>query len=168
MASPRIPPGAFATCVTSRDRTTWRVERHGQPWAEFEFALAGEYNVLNATAAAALAAGYGIDSATIGDALRSFRSVKRRLEVKAEIDGITVIDDFAHHPTAIAVTLQALRTRFAGCRLWAILEPRSNSLRRNVFQQELVESLANADEVVMASVYFKPNDALAPGAASRR
>ena len=143
-------------------RTTWRVERHGQPWAEFDFELAGEYNVLNATAAAALAASYGIDAATIGDALRSFRSVKRRLEVKAEIDGITVIDDFAHHPTAIAVTLQALRTRFAGRRLWAILEPRSNTLRRNVFQQELVESLANADEVVMASVYFKQSDALRP------
>jgi UDP-N-acetylmuramate: L-alanyl-gamma-D-glutamyl-meso-diaminopimelate ligase len=138
------------------------VERHGQPWAEFDFELAGEYNVLNATAAAALAASYGIDAATIGDALRSFRSVKRRLEVKAEIDGITVIDDFAHHPTAIAVTLQALRTRFAGRRLWAILEPRSNTLRRNVFQQELVESLANADEVVMASVYFKQSDALRP------
>ena len=143
-------------------RTAWRVDCHGQPWAEFEFALAGEYNVLNATAAAALAAGYGIDSATIGDALRSFRSVKRRLEVKAEIDGITVIDDFAHHPTAIAVTLQALRTRFAGRRLWAILEPRSNTLRRNVFQQELVESLMNADEVVMAAVYFKQSDALRP------
>jgi UDP-N-acetylmuramate: L-alanyl-gamma-D-glutamyl-meso-diaminopimelate ligase len=143
-------------------RTAWRVDRHGQPWAEFEFSLAGEYNVLNATAAAALAAGYGIDSATIGDALSSFRSVKRRLEVKAEIDGITVIDDFAHHPTAIAVTLQALRTRFAGRRLWAILEPRSNTLRRNVFQQELVESLMNADEVVMAAVYFKQSDALRP------
>jgi UDP-N-acetylmuramate: L-alanyl-gamma-D-glutamyl-meso-diaminopimelate ligase len=143
-------------------RTAWRVDCHGQPWAEFEFALAGEYNVLNATAAAALAAGYGIDSATIGDALRSFRSVKRRLEVKAEIDGITVIDDFAHHPTAIAVTLQALRTRFAGRRLWAILEPRSNTLRRNVFQQELVESLMNADEVVIAAVYFKQSDALRP------
>ncbi|MGA2963418.1 MAG: UDP-N-acetylmuramate:L-alanyl-gamma-D-glutamyl-meso-diaminopimelate ligase [Candidatus Korobacteraceae bacterium] len=144
------------------DCTTWRVERHGKPWAEFEFALAGEYNVLNATAAAALAAGYGVDPATIGDALRSFRSVKRRLEVKAEIDGITVIDDFAHHPTAIAVTLKALRTRFAGRRLWVILEPRSNTLRRNVFQQELIESLTNADEVVMASVYFKQSDALRP------
>ncbi len=88
--------------------------------------------------------------------------MKRRLEVKAEIDGITVIDDFAHHPTAIAVTLQALRTRFAGRRLWAILEPRSNTLRRNVFQQELVESLMNADEIVMASVYFKQSDALRP------
>jgi UDP-N-acetylmuramate: L-alanyl-gamma-D-glutamyl-meso-diaminopimelate ligase len=143
-------------------RTTWRVERHGKPWAEFDYTLAGEYNVLNATAAAALAAGYGIDPVTIGDALRSFRSVKRRLEVKAEIDGITVIDDFAHHPTAIAVTLKALRTRFAGRRLWAILEPRSNTLRRNVFQQELIESLTNADEVVMASVYFKQSDALRP------
>jgi UDP-N-acetylmuramate: L-alanyl-gamma-D-glutamyl-meso-diaminopimelate ligase len=142
--------------------TRWRVERHGQPWAEFDFALAGEFNVLNATAAAALAADYGIDVTTIGEALRGFRSVKRRLEVKAEIDGITVIDDFAHHPTAIAVTLQALRTRFAGRRLWAILEPRSNTLRRNVFQQELVESLMNADEIVLASVYFKQSDALGP------
>jgi UDP-N-acetylmuramate: L-alanyl-gamma-D-glutamyl-meso-diaminopimelate ligase len=142
--------------------TRWRVARRGEPWAEFEFALAGEFNVLNATAAAALAAGYGIDAVTIGEALRSFRSVKRRLEVKAEIDGVTVIDDFAHHPTAIAVTLKALRTRFAGRRLWAILEPRSNSLRRNVFQQELVESLMNADEIVIASVYFKQSDALRP------
>jgi UDP-N-acetylmuramate: L-alanyl-gamma-D-glutamyl-meso-diaminopimelate ligase len=82
--------------------------------------------------------------------------------VRAEIDGITVIDDFAHHPTAIAVTLQALRERYAGRRLWAILEPRSNTLRRNVFQRELVESLAHADQVVIASVYVKSTDALAP------
>jgi len=142
--------------------TRWRVERQGQPWAEFDFALAGEFNVLNATAAAALAAAYGIDAGTIAEALRSFRSVKRRLEVRAEIDGITVIDDFAHHPTAIAVTLKALRTRYPSRRLWAILEPRSNTLRRNVFQQELVESLLQADQVVMASVYFKQTDALRP------
>jgi UDP-N-acetylmuramate: L-alanyl-gamma-D-glutamyl-meso-diaminopimelate ligase len=144
------------------DRTAWRVERHDEPWAEFEFALAGEYNVLNATAAAALASGYGIDPAAIGEALAGFRSVKRRLEIKCEIGGITIVDDFAHHPTAIAVTLQALRTRFSGHRLWAVLEPRSNTLRRNVFQHELVASLAAADEVVMASVFFKQTDALRP------
>ncbi|HTU35835.1 MAG TPA: UDP-N-acetylmuramate:L-alanyl-gamma-D-glutamyl-meso-diaminopimelate ligase [Candidatus Acidoferrum sp.] len=133
--------------------TRWRVEHNRQPWAEFEFALAGEYNVLNATAAAALAANYGIDKNVIAAALRDFRSVKRRLEVKAQINGITIIDDFAHHPTAIAQTLKAIRTRYAGRRLWAILEPRSNTLRRNVFQRELVESLSAADEIILADVF---------------
>ncbi len=89
----------------------------------------------------------------IAAALQSFRSVKRRLEVKAEIAGITMIDDFAHHPTAIAETLKAIRSRYAGRRLWAILEPRSNTLRRNVFQDELVQSLALADEIVLADVF---------------
>ena len=142
--------------------TRWTVLRGGQRFADFEFALAGEYNVLNATAAAALAHSYGIDAGTIAEALRGFLSVKRRLEVCAEVAGITVIDDFAHHPTAIRATLGALRKRYAGRRLWAILEPRSNTLRRNVFQRELVESLALADQVVIAEVFFKSTDALKP------
>src|ERR1051326_8437814 len=104
------------------NRTTWTVQQHGRRWADFEFALAGEYNVWNATAAAALAQGYVIPVETIAEALRSFKSVKRRLEVKAEVNGITIIDDFAHHPTAIAATLQALRARYSGRRLRAILE----------------------------------------------
>jgi UDP-N-acetylmuramate: L-alanyl-gamma-D-glutamyl-meso-diaminopimelate ligase len=136
-------------------RTTWRVLNDGQLWGEFEFALAGEYNVLNATAAAAMAAGYGIPVAKIAEALRSFKSVKRRLEVRAEVNGITIIDDFAHHPTAIAETLKALRTRYKGRRLWAVLEPRSNTLRRNIFQRELVAALNIADRVIIAAV-FKP------------
>jgi UDP-N-acetylmuramate: L-alanyl-gamma-D-glutamyl-meso-diaminopimelate ligase len=136
-------------------RTTWSVEREGQPWADFEFALAGEYNVVNATGAAALAAHYGIEPAVIAEALKSFKSVKRRLEVKAEVDGITIIDDFAHHPTAIAATLKALRTRYPEARLWAIFEPRSNTLRRKVLQKDLVSSLALADQVVITSI-FKP------------
>ena len=90
---------------------------------------------------------------TIAEALRSFRSVKRRLEVKAEVHGITIIDDFAHHPTAIAGTLKAVRTRYPGRRLWAILEPRSNTLRRKVFQNELAQSLGLADEVVLAGIF---------------
>jgi UDP-N-acetylmuramate: L-alanyl-gamma-D-glutamyl-meso-diaminopimelate ligase len=142
--------------------TRWTVLRDGEHFADFEFALAGEYNVLNATAAAALAHGYGISAASIAEALGGFLSVKRRLEVCAEIDGITVIDDFAHHPTAIAATLTALRKRYAGRRLWAILEPRSNTLRRNVFHNELVASLALADRVAIASVFFKATDALKP------
>jgi UDP-N-acetylmuramate: L-alanyl-gamma-D-glutamyl-meso-diaminopimelate ligase len=135
------------------DRTSWSVLREGRQWAELEFSLAGEYNVWNATAAAAMAAGFGISPEVIGEALRTFKSVKRRLEVKAEVNGITIIDDFAHHPTAIAVTLNALRSRYPGRRLWAILEPRSNTLRRNVFQNDLATSLAIADEVVIANVF---------------
>jgi UDP-N-acetylmuramate: L-alanyl-gamma-D-glutamyl-meso-diaminopimelate ligase len=133
--------------------TSWSVMRDGNHWAEFEFPLAGEYNVWNATAAAALASNYGIPVEAIAKALRTFKSVRRRLEVKAEINGITIIDDFAHHPTAIAVTLNALRARYPGRRLWAILEPRSNTLRRNVFQNDLVKSLAIADEVIIANVF---------------
>ena len=135
------------------DRTSWRVLRNGAPWAEFDFALAGSYNVLNATAAAAMATSYGIEANVIAEALRSFKSVKRRLEVIAEIRGITIIDDFAHHPTAIAETLTALRARYPNRRLWAIFEPRSNTLRRAVFQQQLAESLAPADEIVVASIF---------------
>jgi UDP-N-acetylmuramate: L-alanyl-gamma-D-glutamyl-meso-diaminopimelate ligase len=135
------------------DKTTWAVLRNGAVWANLEFSLAGEYNVWNATAAAALAANYGIPVDVIAEALKNFKSVKRRLEVKAEINGIIIIDDFAHHPTAIAGTLNALRTRYRGRRLWAILEPRSNTLRRNVFQDDLAKSLAIADEIVIANVF---------------
>jgi UDP-N-acetylmuramate: L-alanyl-gamma-D-glutamyl-meso-diaminopimelate ligase len=135
------------------ERTIWSVLRDSKRWGEFEFPLAGEYNVLNATAAVAMAAGYGITAEQSADALRSFQSVKRRLEVRAEVDGITIIDDFAHHPTAIVQTLKALRTRYSGRRLWAILEPRSNTLRRNVFQPELACALAVADEVVIAQIF---------------
>jgi UDP-N-acetylmuramate: L-alanyl-gamma-D-glutamyl-meso-diaminopimelate ligase len=133
--------------------TTWTVEREGQHWAELRMALAGEYNILNATAAAVMAARYEIPIPAIQEALVTFKSVKRRLEVKAELAGVTIIDDFAHHPTAIAETLKALRTRYKGRRLWAVLEPRSNTLRRNIFFKELVNSLSKADEIVVASVF---------------
>src|SRR5271165_6076734 len=135
------------------EKTSWTVFRDGRSWADFEFPLAGEYNVWNATAAAAMAAAYGISKEEIAAALKTFKSVKRRLEVKAQVNGITVIDDFAHHPTAIAGTLKALRARYAGARLWAVLEPRSNTLRRRVLQADLARSLALADEVVIAGVF---------------
>jgi UDP-N-acetylmuramate: L-alanyl-gamma-D-glutamyl-meso-diaminopimelate ligase len=134
-------------------RTSWTVLHDGQSWADLEFALAGEYNVWNATAAAALAASCGVPKDAIAAALKSFKSVKRRLEVKAQVDGITIIDDFAHHPTAIAGTLKALRARYPNARLWAILEPRSNTLRRRVLQSDLARSLAQADEVIVAGVF---------------
>ena len=144
----RVTNAKFAPAQTS-----WSVSHAGKPWADFKFPLAGEYNVWNATAAAALAANYGISKEKIAHALKTFKSVKRRLEVKAQVNGITIIDDFAHHPTAIAGTLKALRGRYPGARLWAILEPRSNTLRRRVLQTDLARSLALADEVVIASVF---------------
>ncbi len=143
----------IADLAYASSNTAWRVLHDGKVWGEFNFALAGEYNVLNATAAAAMAANYGVAPETVGAALRDFRSVKRRLEIKAEVHGITIIDDFAHHPTAIAQTLQAVRTLYPGQRLWAVLEPRSNTLRRKVFQHELAESLSVADQVVLADVF---------------
>ena len=136
---PRAPRGLLCTTAS--------------PGPTLNFALAGEYNVMNATAAAALAAGCGISKEQIAVALKTFKSVKRRLEVRAQVNGITIIDDFAHHPTAIAGTLKALHERYPGARLWAILEPRSNTLRRNVFQNELARSLAVADEIVVANVF---------------
>ena len=133
--------------------TRWRLRREGELFAELQLPMAGEHNALNATAAAAMAAGQGIGAEAIREALRSFRSVKRRLEVRSEVGGVTVIDDFAHHPTAIRETLRALREGYAGRRIWAVLEPRSNTLRRNVFEGALVESLRLADRVVVASVF---------------
>ena len=131
----------------------WRLDRAGEFFAELELPMAGEHNAMNATAAAALAAGQGVPVEAIVEALATFRSVKRRLEVRAEVGGVTIIDDFAHHPTAIRETLKALRMAYEGRRIWAILEPRSNTLRRNVFAEALVESLALADRVVLAAVF---------------
>ena len=133
--------------------SSWCVERDGKPWADFEFSLGGEYNVWNATSAAALAASYGITKDVIVRALKTFRSVKRRLEVKAEVNGVTIIDDFAHHPTAIEQTIRALRARYPQSRLWVVLEPRSNTLRRNVLQDALAQSLALADEIVVTAIF---------------
>jgi UDP-N-acetylmuramate: L-alanyl-gamma-D-glutamyl-meso-diaminopimelate ligase len=133
--------------------TRWTLLRGGEAFAELRLPMAGEHNALNATAAAALAAGQGVPTEAIVEALATFRSVKRRLEVRAEVNGVTIIDDFAHHPTAIRETLRALRTSYPGRRLWAVLEPRSNTLRRNVFEEALVESLALADRSVLAAVF---------------
>jgi UDP-N-acetylmuramate: L-alanyl-gamma-D-glutamyl-meso-diaminopimelate ligase len=133
--------------------THWTLEHGGVLFGEMTLPMAGEHNALNATAAAALAAGQGVPATAIVEALATFRSVKRRLEVRAVVGGVTIIDDFAHHPTAIRETLRALRESYPAQRLWAVLEPRSNTLRRNVFELDLVESLGLADRVVLASVF---------------
>jgi len=133
--------------------TQWEVWRNGELWSELTMQLAGEHNALNATAAAALAVGQGISREAIRTGLATFKSVKRRLEVRDVIRGITIIDDFAHHPTAIRETLRALRSVYPDARLWAVLEPRSNTLRRKVLENDLVESLRIADRVILAGVY---------------
>jgi UDP-N-acetylmuramate: L-alanyl-gamma-D-glutamyl-meso-diaminopimelate ligase len=143
----------IANLKLGEQRTSWSVFHDGKAWADFDFALGGEYNVWNATAAAALAANYEISKDVIAKALQTFRSVKRRLEVKAEVNGITIIDDFAHHPTAIEQTIRALRARYPQSRLWVVLEPRSNTMRRNVLQDALAQSLALADQVVVAAIF---------------
>jgi UDP-N-acetylmuramate: L-alanyl-gamma-D-glutamyl-meso-diaminopimelate ligase len=134
-------------------QTQWEIWHNGELWAELTMRLPGEHNALNATAAAALAAGQGISRDAIITALASFQSVKRRLEVRDVIRGITIIDDFAHHPTAIRETLRALRSVYQDARLWAVLEPRSNTLRRKVLENDLIESLRLADHVILAGVY---------------
>ncbi|MDW5264943.1 MULTISPECIES: UDP-N-acetylmuramate:L-alanyl-gamma-D-glutamyl-meso-diaminopimelate ligase [Acidobacteriaceae] len=144
-------------CVTNLRHdealSCWTLSRNGAAFAELSLPMAGQHNALNATAAAALAAGQGVPVEAIIEALATFRSVKRRLEVSSIVEGITIIDDFAHHPTAIRETLRALRESYPGRRLIAVLEPRSNTLRRNVFEADLVESLALADSVVIANVF---------------
>jgi UDP-N-acetylmuramate: L-alanyl-gamma-D-glutamyl-meso-diaminopimelate ligase len=148
--------------LTHRDGgVQWRLDRAGEFFARLTLPMAGEHNAMNATAAAALAAGQGVPVDAIREALATFRSVKRRLEVRAEVHGVTIIDDFAHHPTAIRETLRALRQAYPAQRLIAVLEPRSNTLRRNVFEDALVESLGLADAVMLAGVF--KSESIPPG-----
>ena len=118
----------------------------------FEIPLIGEFNVRNAAMAATAARFYDVPNAEIDNALKSFAGIARRQELRGEARGVKVIDDFGHHPTAIAQTLQALRHRYSGQRVWAIFEPRSNTTRRAVFQKSLPEALALADGVFISEV----------------
>src|SRR5213082_3044837 len=118
----------------------------------FEIPLVGEFNVHNAAMAATAARFYDVPTTKIASAFQSFSGIARRQELRGEARGIKVIDDFGHHPTAIASTLQALRHRFRDHRLWAVFEPRSNTTRRAVFQQQLTEALKMADGVFISQV----------------
>jgi UDP-N-acetylmuramate: L-alanyl-gamma-D-glutamyl-meso-diaminopimelate ligase len=119
---------------------------------EIQMPQIGEFNLRNAAMAYAVARRYGIHQEIICSAIAKFRGVARRQELRGEVNGIKVIDDFGHHPTAIKATLEGLRFRFPGQRLWAVFEPRSNTTRRAVFQQSLPAALAAADGVVLARV----------------
>jgi UDP-N-acetylmuramate: L-alanyl-gamma-D-glutamyl-meso-diaminopimelate ligase len=119
---------------------------------EFTLQIPGEFNVRNAAMAISAAHFYGIPLDTIQRAVESFEGVKRRQEVRGNSRGITVIDDFGHHPTAITQTLRAMRHQYPKRRIWAIFEPRSNTTRRAVFQEALPAALSEADGVILSQV----------------
>ncbi|MBD3165237.1 hypothetical protein GF324_01445 [bacterium] len=129
------------------------VYRHGRRRAELAMPLFGRHNAQNVLAAVVVAALSGIDTSTIASALLEYKGVKRRMQVFHEQDGITYVDDFGHHPTAIRETLAAARLRWPDRRLLALIEPRSNTMVTNRFQNELADVLRNADEVVFAPIH---------------
>ena len=133
--------------------TRFEVRRNGQPFERFESPLLGLHNVRNAVAAIAVAAHVGVDVADVADGLRAFRGIKRRLETVGVERGVTVLDDFAHHPTAVRETLAALRTGYPDRRIWAVFDPRSASSCRRVFQDDFARAFEAADEIVIAGVF---------------
>ncbi len=135
--------------------TRFRVSREGEPWGEFETPLIGDFNVLNCLSVIIAADAWGISKETIGDALKTFQSVKRRMQVRGLERGVTVIDDFAHHPTAVRETLRALGEKYRGRRLVAVFEPRSATSRLAVFQEEYASAFDRADYVVLSSVFAR-------------
>ena len=135
------------------DTTRFKVRRGGSAFAHFEVPLVGAHNVRNALAAIAVATEAGIGVDRIAEGLRLFTGVKRRLEVVGIADGVTVYDDFAHHPTAVAETLAALRAANPKARIWAVFEPRSASSCRRIFQDDFARAFAGADEVLLAPVF---------------
>jgi len=125
---------------------------HGQ---KFHLGLAGQHNVHNASMAISAAHTLGLSLDKLATILPEFRGVRRRLEVRAEAGGITLVDDFGHHPSALRESIAALRSRYPGRRLWALFEPRSNTTRRGIFQKELAQSLSAADGVYIAEIARK-------------
>ena len=133
--------------------TRFGVRRGGQTIGTFEIPLLGAYNVRNALAAIAVGAAAGLSTDTMADGLRAFKGVRRRLQLRGTAAGVSVYDDFAHHPTAIAETLQGVRSAYPDRRIWAIFEPRSATSCRRVFQSAFANALARADRVVLPAVY---------------
>ena len=133
-----------------------RGDAHGSQFklfgTDFQLQLPGNFNIRNAAMAISAAHFYGVPMPVIQKAVASFEGVKRRQEVRGETNGIKVIDDFGHHPTAIRETLSGLRRQYPGSRIWAIFEPRSNTTRRSVFQHQLPAAFALADGAILAKV----------------
>ena len=143
-----------ATDIKAVDGLThFNVHRRGELFGRFASPLLGVHNVRNAVAAIAVGNYVGVPAADLQDGLRAFKGIKRRLEVVGRADGVTILDDFAHHPTAVDETLAALRTGYPDRRIWAIFEPRSASSCRRVFQADFARAFGAADEVVVAAVF---------------
>lgn len=136
--------------------TAFRVIRDEHEVAQAVVPLYGRHNVANALGALATAVALGVPAQEAASALASFRGVRRRQEVRGEARGVTVLDDFAHHPTAVRETVAAMRMRYPDRRLVAVLEPRSNTSRRALFQQDFADALAGADRVVVSIVPPEP------------
>ncbi|MBI4486315.1 MAG: UDP-N-acetylmuramate:L-alanyl-gamma-D-glutamyl-meso-diaminopimelate ligase [Acidobacteria bacterium] len=135
------------------DTTRFSVRRRGSPFGVFQMPMVGVYNVRNALAAIAVATEAGIAVERIAEGLALFAGVRRRLEVVGTAAGVTIYDDFAHHPTAVAETLAGVRASHPDARIWAVFEPRSASSCRRVFQDDFARAFANADEVLIAPIF---------------
>jgi UDP-N-acetylmuramate: L-alanyl-gamma-D-glutamyl-meso-diaminopimelate ligase len=125
----------------------------GQSEGPLEARIIGRHNVKNALAVYAMARALGISRQKLLEGFGTFKGVKRRQEIRGEQRGVLVIDDFAHHPTAVRETIDAVRGAYGGRRLWAIFEPRSNTSKRNIFEKEFAAALALADQVIVAGVF---------------
>jgi len=139
----------------------FQVWRDGRFWEEFSIPLAGRHNVLNSLAVLATLHDLGVDRRVLKEALPDFAGVKRRLEIVGDFQGITIVDDFAHHPTAVTETLSAARGRFPGRRLLVAFEPRTNTSRRRIFQRDYVGALAGADLIFVrepSDIWKAPED----------
>jgi UDP-N-acetylmuramate: L-alanyl-gamma-D-glutamyl-meso-diaminopimelate ligase len=137
----------------SEGMTRFRVFRDGREWARFETPLIGTFNVLNSLSVVVAADAWGVERKTIAEALATFKSVRRRCEVRGEVNGVTVIDDFAHHPTAVRETLTALRLKYKDRRLIAVFEPRSRTSCHATFQDKYVDAFMPADYVIVSRVF---------------
>ena len=133
--------------------TTFGVRREGKSIGIFEVPLLGSYNVRNALAAIAVGAAVGLNTDTMAEGLRRFKGVRRRMQLRGTAAGVTVYDDFAHHPTAIEETLAGVRSAYPARRIWAIFEPRSATSCRRIFQEDFARALGKADHVVLAAVF---------------
>jgi UDP-N-acetylmuramate: L-alanyl-gamma-D-glutamyl-meso-diaminopimelate ligase len=146
------PQAAARYQILKADASGSRFTLHGH---EFHLQLAGRHNVHNASMALCAAHTLGLPLDKLAAILPTFRGVRRRLEVRAEANGITLVDDFGHHPSALRESIAALRGKYPGRRLWALFEPRSNTTRRGIFQNELAQSLSAADGVYITEIARK-------------
>lgn len=142
------------TNIQYDQQTTLSISHNGNPEEQLSSPLLGEHNALNTLACYALLRNLGYTHSNIQDALLQFPGVKRRQEIRAEVNGVLVMDDFAHHPTAVKETLQAVKNRYPKHQLWAVFEPRSNSSKRNIFQQNYAQAFDAADHSIIADVFM--------------